>query len=51
MEKVYLTMRISVSPEGITTPIAVENEHGRIFEVKVIKQKKLDSFTMRYTVL
>ena len=42
MEKVYLTMRISVSPEGVTTPLAVENEHGRIYEVQVIKQKKLN---------
>ena len=28
-----------------------QNEHGRIYEVKVIKQKKLNSFTVRYTVL
>lgn len=49
MGNAYLTMRISVSPEGVTTPLAVENEHGRIYEVQVIKQKKLNYGIGEYT--
>lgn len=51
MEKVYLGVNIFVSPEGIATPISIQNEHGRTYDVKVITRRNIDALTERYTVL
>ncbi|MEL7608123.1 MAG: hypothetical protein AAGU74_01295 [Bacillota bacterium] len=51
MEKVYLGVNIFVSPAGITTPISVQNEHGRTYDVQVITRRNVDALTVRYTVL
>lgn len=51
MEKVYLAVNVFVSPEGITTPTSIVNEHGRVYPIKVKTRKRQDDYTMRYTVL
>ncbi|MEL7610365.1 MAG: hypothetical protein AAGU74_12810 [Bacillota bacterium] len=49
--KKYFGVRAYLSPDRVLAPIMIEDEHGQIYDVKIVRTKRLDDFTTRFTVL